>query len=281
MQEPSLNLVRVLLAADPFERRTRLYVAIMVLLPAIASLANAYLPDLKSISFGVLFIVCGGSWVLGQFVQSLGQRKQELLRLRWGGRPATLLMRHQDPTVVASIKKVWHKRYAARLNVPFPTAAEERRQPARADCIYAQAASWSECHTENRTRYPILWQCRTQYEFFLNGFALRGIGLTIAVFCAGWACLKSGGVRFGSPPEWELSAFISLRPGSAMVVAVSVLMASIWIFWFTEGQVRANAESYDRQLLEIGGFGGRDWIHEGIARAHRHRNAFHHTGLHG
>jgi hypothetical protein len=45
----------------------------------------------------------------------------------------------------------------------------------------------------------------------------------------------------------------AIRPGSAAVVAVSMLMASVWIFWFTEDRVRVNARSYDRQLLEIGG----------------------------
>jgi hypothetical protein len=253
MQESFSNL-RLLLAADSFERSTRLYVAIMVLLPMITLFGVSYPIDFKYIPVFVgLFAICGGSWVLGQFVQSLGQRKQEFLRLRWGGRPAILLMRHQDPTVAAFIKKAWHQKYAAHLNVPFPTAAEERRQPAHADATYAQAASWSECHTEDRTKFRTLWQCRAQYEFFLNGLAFRGIGLTIAIFCAVCACLKSGGVTFGSHPEWELSASMSLRPGSAAVVAVSVLMASIWIFWFTEDRVRANARSYDWQLLEIGG----------------------------
>lgn len=253
MQDFSLSLVRLLLAVDPFEHRTRLSVAIMALLPAIVGLAGLYSIDLKEISLSVLSVIFGGSWVLGQFVQSLGQRKQQLLRDQWDGRPATLLLRHRNPTVAASLKEVWHERYAARLNVRFPTAAEEWRHPKGADAIYAQAASWSERYTERRTKFPILWQCRTQYEFFLNGFALRGIGLTIDVFCGAWTCLKSGGVSFGSHPEWELSAFISLRPGSAAVVAVSALMASVWIFWFTENRVRANAESYDRQLLEIGG----------------------------
>lgn len=253
MQESFSNL-RLLLAANSFERRTRLYVAIMALLPVICLFADSYRIDFKDISvFAGFFTICGGPWVLGQFVQSLGQRKQELLRFRWGGRPATLLMRHQDPTVAAAIKKSWHEKYAAHLNVPFPTAAEERRQPEHADATYAQAASWSECQTDDWTKFRTLWQCRAQYEFFLNGLAFRGIGLAIAIVCAACACLKSGGVTFGSHPEWELSASMSLQPGSAVVLAVSVLMASGWIFWFTEDRVRATAQSYDRRLLEIGG----------------------------
>lgn len=253
MQEVFSSL-KLLLAADSFERRTQLYVAILALAPVICLFADWYPIDFKDASIFVgFFTIYGGSWVLGQFVQSLGQRKQEFLRLRWGGRPATLLMRHQDPTVVASIKKTWHEKYAALLHVPFPTAAEERRQPAHADATYAQAASWSECHTEDRTKFRTLWQCRAQYEFFLNGLAFRGIGLIIAFLCAACTCLKSGGVTIGSHPEWEISASMLLRPGSAVVLAISLLMASGWIFWFTEARVRATAQSYDRHLLEVGG----------------------------
>jgi hypothetical protein len=226
----------------------------MVLLPVIILLVTTYPIDFKRLLFFLsCFAICGGSWVVEQFVRGLGQQTQEVLRFRWGGRPATLFMRHQDPSVVDSIKRVWHEKYAVHLSVPFPTAAEERRQPAHADAIYTQAASWSERHTEDRTKFRTLWQCRAQYEFMLNGFALRGIGLTTSIFCSVWACLRSGAVAFGSHPGWELSASMSLRPGSALVVLLSLTMASVWLFWFTENRVRGAARLYDMQLLEVGG----------------------------
>ena len=119
---------------DPYERRARLYPALLVLLPLFAMVALLYAPQAASFTAALTIAVsCGGLYLLTNLSREFGERLEERLFQRWGGKPTTQLLRHRDKTIDAVTKRRYHSFLASKINHSFPDEEQERNNPEAAD----------------------------------------------------------------------------------------------------------------------------------------------------
>src|SRR3989442_12022556 len=85
--------------SDPYERKARLYPALLALLPLIV-IGAVYAPKASAPVNVVMFISgCGGLFLMANISRELGKRLESTLSESWGGKPTTQLLRHRDGTI--------------------------------------------------------------------------------------------------------------------------------------------------------------------------------------
>lgn len=137
---------------------------------------------------------------------------------------------------------------SAQLGVPLPNAQTEAADPAAADQTYHSAGRWLVSHTADGKKFPLLKNDNITYGFRRNSYALRRLGMLVAIASLTWACFHRGVANFmarlvAGPVENWLSA------GEWLAAAVSVAMLCIWFWFFTEEMVQAAGRSYAEKLM--------------------------------
>ena len=134
---------------DPYQRKARIYPALLALLPAIATALLLYSPGISALAnLGSVAVVCGGLYLISNLSRKLGKRLEPRLYTRWGGTPTSQLLRHQDTTIEGPTKVRYHSFLSRKIGVPFPSNDQEHENPVAADEIYRSAVRW----LLNRTR---------------------------------------------------------------------------------------------------------------------------------
>jgi hypothetical protein len=116
--------------SNPYERKARLYPALLGLTPVLGVAAGVYGVRLEiPQAVGALFVAVGGFYLLASIVRELGKRREEALYIKWGGKPTTQIQRHKDGRVDKVTKAARHEFLASKLHISFPTATEEQADP--------------------------------------------------------------------------------------------------------------------------------------------------------
>jgi hypothetical protein len=242
--------------ADTRRVRAQLLPALCVVFPTCGRILLDGRVGRETILAVTIFMAVGGPWFLAQVIHACGQRRmRQLFRLE-GGRPAVRMLRHRDRTVDPITKQAWRRCLAGQWGIRLPRRIDERRDPEKADEIYAHAVEYCERCIGDRTTRPGLWEAAVERDLLINGLALRWPGLIAAISAAVNRCVDGGSITIGLRPQLEVAASMSLHPVSnGIVMILAALMALVWLFFFTPDRARVAARSFDLHLLQ---FGARD-----------------------
>jgi hypothetical protein len=232
---------------DTYERKARLYPALVALLPILGVAVGVYGIALDLNEAAVTLVgACGVFYLLANVARELGKRREEALHREWGGVPSVQLQRHRDSTVDPITKRHRHEFLSNMLNVPFPTAADELADPRAADEIYAAGVRWLLDRTRDTQKFALLFKENVAYGYRRNALGLRPIGIGICFICLAWV-LVAGDVV--TPRGFNAAAISQLPRGAIVSLAFSVALLLVWMSFFTKRTVRTASFSYADMLL--------------------------------
>ncbi|MFN3806622.1 hypothetical protein [Asticcacaulis sp.] len=240
-------MVKLDLLVNRYERKARLFPALLVTLPIIvASLSFISLEDWTAAPIVTFVASIGVLFLLANIGRDAGKSAEEGLFRKWGGKPSTFVQRHRDMTLDRHTKHRCHSVLSQGIKVAYPTAADEASDPAAADEVYRSGVSWLIGQTRDTEKYALLFDANIAYGYKRNAFGLKWLGIGIAVLTSA-AVLGFNGIR---PDMSSLSQMALLAPSSYLSLSVSVAMVLIWLFYFTETTVKRAAFTYAERLLE-------------------------------
>lgn len=231
----------------PYDRKARLYPALLVVFPLLVLLPALY--GIETASLISIAGVCGIGFLLSRIARDAGVRQQQKVWASWGGPPTIQLLRHRDSTLDRLTKARYHSALSQIMRTPMPTSDEENADPAAADEQYRAAARRLIELTRDRSRFPLLLNENAAYGFQRNGRALKPVGIAVALTCMAWALWQSGAISWGEN-DWPAAALRSLPPPAVLSLTVSSFTLLAWLVAFTDGAMKRTAFAYSERLLE-------------------------------
>ncbi|MBX9601864.1 MAG: hypothetical protein K2X35_12700 [Bryobacteraceae bacterium] len=233
------------LITGSYQRNARFYPALVVLFP-IATAVAAIIPtgsvSTLQTSFGLMFVSCGGLYLLGQLARDGGKKKEGALFDLWGGMPSVAVFRHSDQRVDPITKARYHKVMSALVKDTKPLSAnEERIDPRAADQIYSAWSSYIRVSTRDTKKYSLIYQELASYGYRRNILGLRPVGIVttgVLTVVTGWwnvDVLRSTGV---------------VDQAKLLSGGVSLVFFLLWTLLFTPEWVRVAADAYAGRLVE-------------------------------
>ena len=234
-------------ASDPYERKARLYPALLTLVPVLGIGLSLYgLSRDVAQSFVAIATALGGAYLLVNVGRERGKRIENRLFEQWGGAPTTQLQRHRDARVDPITKQARHVFLSQKLGIPAPTAAVEISDPLAADHFYAASSRWLLEHTRDRQRFPLLFQENVSYGYRRNALGLKPMGICICLVSIVWVLSTQG---FLTSHGLEAAALLHMTRGAQLSIAISLVMLAIWFVFFTRKTAETAAFAYADMLL--------------------------------
>lgn len=236
---------------DPYERKARLYPALLAILPLLVMNTLLYEAESSAFKAGITIAVsCGGLYLMTNLSRQCGKRLEEGLYREWGGRPSTQLLRHRDNTIEAPTKRRYHAFLASKTNLPFPDAQQEKDNPAEADAIYQSGVRWLLDHTrpEDNKNFELLFRENIAYGFLRNALGIKFLGITICLACIVWILVKQHVVH-PVRPFVDVAALAEIPNTAVASLSVAAVMACAWLIFFRKDSVRIAAFTYAEMLL--------------------------------
>lgn len=232
---------------DAYDRQARLYPALLCLLPVVAVAVGVY-GAAFSVNKGLVTLVAsfGGIYFLISLARDSGKRLEPGLFTKWGGKPTTQALRHRDRTIDAVTKKSYHEFLGKHLDVKFPSADEESRDPEGADNMYEAGVRWLLEKTRDKGKFPFVFNENVSYGFRRNCLGLRPLGMIGSLIGIFWTLgamhvLTSGGV--------SLQRLESADTGAKVSLLICIVLLGIWGILMTEDSVKRTAFAYADMLL--------------------------------
>jgi hypothetical protein len=168
---------------DAYNRVARIYPGIIAFAPVVWSAAAfGFIPDLRSGAVALLVVGCL-LYFFASLARSRGKILEETLIGKWGAWPTTLFLRHRDEHFDKVTKSRYHAALTKLCKLPFPSAADELREPRGADDIY-RSATKKLIEARRGPQYKMLHDENASYGFRRNLLALKPISLVIGVVAA-------------------------------------------------------------------------------------------------
>ena len=227
------------LVTDKYDRRARLYPALLAALPAsllFLALARA-LPGASAL--GSVAIASGlPIWGM-HLARSRGKRLEPKLYAGWGGRPTTILLRFTGAPNRTQVQR-WHEllQRLVGADLTMPTATIERSSPRRADEIYDTAAGVLREATRDKVKFSLVFSELCDYGYRRNLVGLKPVGLMLAIL----SLLAASGLQTLAPgfiPVSELGA----------IALVDLFMLAWWVLGATRDWVKQSAYAYAETLM--------------------------------
>lgn len=227
---------------DPYERKARLYPALLAILPIITLIA-LYTDWLTFDTENALYVAisAAGLFWLANKTRDLGKAVEKRLVAEWGGMPSVTLLRHRDPVLDQYTKQRYHKAASILADISLPNSTEEENNPADADERYRAVTSALLFRTRDTSKYPLLLKENINYGFWRN---MRGVRLIACILAA---ALVAFGLWLDRAPVLDFQP-----PDGAELASVilGILMLVGWATTVTDASVRQAAENYAKRLLE-------------------------------
>lgn len=235
---------------DPYERKARLWPALLALFPLIAMFELLY-GDKVSIltNTAMLATSCGGLYLLTNVCRERGKLLESKLYAAWGGKPATQLLRHRDRTIEEVTKRRYHAFLSGKIHQPFPDCEQEAGNPQEADEIYQSAVRWLLNHTRDSKQFDLLFKENVAYGFRRNALGLKVFGAPISLASLGWVLIAHHVINGSEKYFLSGTALMSLPATAMLSIAVSMIMMAAWISFFTRASVRTAAFTFAETLL--------------------------------
>ncbi|MGH9970589.1 MAG: hypothetical protein ACREBG_22755 [Pyrinomonadaceae bacterium] len=238
--------------SDPYERKARLWPALLVIFPPIVTLELLYGSRISTWTNVVMLAAsCGGFYLLASVCRERGKRLEPKLYEAWGGKPTTQLLRHRNPFMDRVTKQRYHGVLEAKIKKQFPDQDQETSEPGNADEIYQSAVSWLLRHTRDTTQseFRLLFRENISYGFRRNALGLKPFGLTICSCTILWILVAYGVVNGSASHLLSPGALVKFPVTGVVSVGVSLFMLTMWMTFFTKASVRTAAFTYADTLL--------------------------------
>jgi hypothetical protein len=231
------------LISDGYERKARLYPALLLVAPVVIALvgvASAKLSTLESL--GTVAVGCGGAFLLTQLARDAGKKREKALFEAWGGMPSVAILRHRDGRIDAITKGRYHKQLATLVKGAIaPSAEEEAADSAVADQVYSAWSSFLRVHTRDTKRYPLVFQENVSYGYRRNIYGLRPFGILLSGLSLAAGTLWLYHVHFTTE---------AITPESVGALACVLVIFLLWTLRFVADWVRIPADAYAERLAE-------------------------------
>lgn len=234
---------------DPYDRNARLYPALLTLLPLVVMLVTTYAHSVSTLAniVGIVFSL-GGFFMMMNISREMGKRLEPKIYESWGGKPTTILLRHRDKRLDRVTKHRYHKFLSSKIEVRFPDSSQETSNPELADDIYQSATRWLLNKTRDTKKFKLIFNENITYGFRRNALGVKPIGLVISSVCILWVLITHD-VIHESRPVFNYEVFTTLTDTAISSLAVSTIMLSIWVFFFTKNSLKTAAFTYAEALL--------------------------------
>lgn len=234
---------------DPYERKARLFPALLATLPVIIMLVALYGPNSAIATACTVAVSCGGLFLLGNIARDRGRRLEQALFDKWGGKPSTQLLRHRDRAIERPTKQRYHKFLSGKIHVNFPDTVAEAANPTLADDVYQSAVRWLLDHTRDKKAFALLFEENITYGFRRNSYALKTIGISCCFLTILWIVIREYLLSGQVGGRNTIKVLSSMSEASIVSLAVACLMLLVWFFFFREHTVRDAAFTYAESLL--------------------------------
>jgi hypothetical protein len=231
------------LVTDGYERKARLYPALLLIAPVVITLAGVASTKLSALeSLGTALAGCGGAFLLTQLARDAGKKREKALFEAWGGLPSVAVFRHRDGRIDVITKARYHKQLAVLVKgTKAPSPQEETVDPVTADQVYRAWSSYLRVHTRDTKKYSLVFQENVSYGYRRNVWGLRSLGIVVSAF------------SLTADAIWiyhlhTSTAAITPEFAGAWVCILVILL--LWIFRFTPDWVRIPADAYAERLAE-------------------------------
>jgi hypothetical protein len=192
-------------------------------------------PSLNWKALWLLIVAVGGTFLLANYVRSLGKRLESKLIEKWGGLPTTHMLRHREMDNPIMFRR--RRRGLERVfGEPLPSPDEEQADETAADAKYVAATrSLITKVRSNNVKYPRVHEENIHYGFRRNLFALKTISLTV----------------LGALTVIDLVVLIiDFRSTAIIAIGINLLMALAWIVVVREQWVHEAGQTYAERLFE-------------------------------
>lgn len=226
------------------DREAAVYPAVLVVLPLCIAMGTSpvlsVLSDAPLMGVGLTSaLLVAALYVGGTFARLRGKKVQDRLLQKWDCFPTTQYLRHSDETLPSQTRDRYRS-YLERGVGKLPSRASESRNTAKADEAYDDAVNWLK-EQRRGPEFTLLLKEDSEYGFRRNTRGLKPHGLAALI-----ASVTLSAALYRVPVEWPPP---SLPVGLWATIAVSVVLASLWIFVVNDEWVRAAAEQYAKTLL--------------------------------
>jgi hypothetical protein len=219
---------------DEYALRARVYPGLLACLPIMVTLLLLW-PSLNWKALWLLIGGVGGTFLLANYVRSLGKRLEMELIRKWNGLPTTHMLRHRemDNPVMFRRRRLGLERV---FGEPLPSPDEEQANEATADAKYVAATKALIAKVRSdKVRYPRVHEENIHYGFRRNLLALKtfslillGILITIDI----------------------LASIISFRSLDLVAIGINLMMSLVWIVVVQEQWVQEAGQTYAERLFE-------------------------------
>lgn len=233
--------------SNTYERKARLYPALLVLVPVIGMVAGVYGVALELKVAAVGLLASFGVFYLGaSIVRELGKRIEDSLFEEWGGKPTTQLLRHRDKTIDPVTKARYHAFLGKHMAIAFPTKEDEEADAIGADDVYQSATKWLLDRTRDKKAFELLFEENVAFGFRRNCLGIKPFAIVICISTLVWP-LFLGSVF--STHGLNIAAVYTLSNGTWASLGVSLLMLLTWLLFITKATVKTAAFGYAEFLL--------------------------------
>ncbi len=235
---------------DPYERRARLYPALLSVAPLAVMFVCLYGQKLTAwSSVGSVLVGCGALYLFSSVARDAGKRIEAALFRDWGGKPTTQVLRHSNTLIDSITKQRYHAALSKGIKIPFPNAEDEGRNPVAADEIYQSAVRWLIEQTRDAKKFDLILKENIAYGFHRNMLGLKPAAVGIAMLALLLVLLDQG-VVIGQTPFVNMHKITELSGLAILSLAVSCGLLVLWCVVFTKETVRRVAFAYAERLLQ-------------------------------
>lgn len=223
---------------DAYERKARLYPALICLFPMILSTAISFPAVFSTLSsFVALAITIGLAHFLTHLSRDRGKALEQRLFREWGGMPSVSMFRYRDVSISLPAKLKYHEVLSKISGIHAPTEFLEAEDPTKADEVYLSWSDYLRGKTRNSKKYPLVFKENVNYGFRRNLFGIKP------------QCILSGAFGF-------LILFTPALLGNGLnqsmvtVAAILLVYSYVLIFVIKGSWVKVVAEAYGKHLIE-------------------------------
>ncbi len=230
---------------DTYERKARVYPALLALIPPFGVAVGLYGIALE-IEKGLLGLVAsfGIIYLLASITRGFGKRSEDFLFKSWNGKPTTQLLRHSDETIDPVTKGRYHDFLSRNIGVDFPSATKEKDDPSAADDIYASGVVWLFEQTRDRKKFDQVFTENIAYGFQRNCYGIRMFASAIAWYSILFVLIAN---FITNGLHWK--ALLSFSNGALVSLLVSAISMFGWMLLPSASNVRTAAFTCAETLL--------------------------------
>ena len=223
---------------DPYERKARLYPALICLFPIMISVSITFPKVFSTLSgFAALAATVGLLQLLSHLARDRGKSLEARLYEQWGGMPSVTILRHRDNRIPSPAKLRYHAILSKISKIKAPSKEDELQQPAKADEIYLSWSDYLRGKTRDQKKYTLLFKENINYGFRRNMLGIK------------WFCVLSSIIA-------TAILFVPVFNGGEVTKVILsttiIIMLYLFILLFVvkDTWVKVVAEAYGKQLIE-------------------------------